>query len=361
MTCGRRSIWQNLASPFLEYQAFMSSGMAELRDSGIMIQLAHHAMLEMGVNADQVWQRLGVTPEVLQDRNIRTPHNAQILFWKVMEDVTSDPNIGIHLGEHMPVYKGQVLQYLFLSSPTFGEGLKRALSYQRLLSDASQASIEIDRHQASVKVESASDKVVGLRHLNECMVLGLVRFFGYVTDGQFRAAKIEFTHPEPDNYEVHQRIFDCEVCFSCAENRIRFDDSLLDLPSLHAEPELLKLHEQLAIEHVAKLERQDIVSRVYKVFGVILETGQVTLDEVAERLDMKPRTLRTRLTEAGTTFNQLLADYRCNLAKRLLSRTEESIDEIVYLTGFSEPSTFYRAFKRWTSQTPVEYRNSRRS
>ena len=339
----------------------MSGGMAELRDSGIMIQLAHHAMLKMGINADEVWQRLGVTPEVLQDRNLRTPHDAQIIFWSVMEDVSGDPDIGIHLGENMPVYKGQVLQYLFLSSPTFGEGLKRALSYQRLLSDASQASIEIDSHQASVKVESASDKVTGLRHLNECMVLGLVRFFEYVTDEQFRPAAIEFTHPAPENCSEHRRIFDCDVRFGCSENRIRFDDSLLDLPSLHAEPELLQLHEKLASEHVAKLERQDVVSRVYKVFGEVLETGQVNLDDVAGRLDMKPRTLRTRLTEAGTNFNQLLADYRCNLAKRLLSGTDESIDEIVYLTGFSEPSTFYRAFKRWTNQTPVEYRNSRRS
>jgi len=80
---------------------------------------------------------------------------------------------------------------------------------------------------------------------------------------------------------------------------------------------------------------------------------------VAERLDIKPRSLRTRLTDVGTNFNQLLADYRCNLAKRLLAKTDESIDEIVYLTGFSEPSTFYRAFKRWVGQTPVEYRKSR--
>ena len=102
------------------------------------------------------------------------------------------------------------------------------------------------------------------------------------------------------------------------------------------------------------------MTRVYRVFGEILETGQVSLEDVAERLDIKSRTLRTRLAEAGTNFNQLLADYRCNLAKRLLSGTDESIDEIVYLTGFSEPSTFYRAFKRWTSQTPVEYRNQRK-
>jgi len=339
----------------------MSGGMAELRDSGIMIQLAHQAMLKMGLNADEVWKRLGITPELLQDRNIRTPHDAQVLFWNVMEEVSGDPDIGIHLGEHMPVYKGQVLQYLFLSSPTFGDGLKRALNYQRLLSDASQASVEVEDNQAYVLVESASEKVVGLRHLNECMVLGLVRFFQYVTDDAFRPSAIHFSHEAPASVDEHARMFGCDVLFGQAENRIFFDISLLDLPSLHAEPELLQLHEKLASEHVAKLERQDVVSRVYKVFGEMLETGQVNLDDVAGRLEMKPRTLRTRLTEAGTNFNQLLADYRCNLAKKLLSSTDESIDEIVYLTGFSEPSTFYRAFKRWTNQTPVEYRNSRRS
>lgn len=338
----------------------MSGGMAELRDSGIMIQLAHQAMLTMELDAEAIWQRMGITPAQLQDRHIRTPHEAQIVFWNVMEEMTGDPDIGIHLGEHMPVYKGQVLQYLFLSSPTFGDGLTRALNYQRLLSDASQASVEIDQHMASILVESASDKVSGLRQLNECMALGLVRFFRYVTDDAFCPAAIEFTHKAPDNAEEHRRVFGCEVRFGCRDNRIWFDDNLLSLPSLHAEPELLQLHEKLASEHVAKLERQDVVTRVYKVFGEVLETGQVNLDDVATRLEMKPRTLRTRLTEAGTNFNQLLADYRCNLAKRLLSGTDESIDEIVYLTGFSEPSTFYRAFKRWTNQTPVEYRNSRR-
>ena len=339
----------------------MSGGMAELRDSGIMIQLAHQAMLSMGMNADEVWKRLGITPELLQDRNIRTPHDAQVIFWNVMEEVSGDADIGIHLGEHMPVYKGQVLQYLFLSSPTFGDGLKRALNYQRLLSDASQASVEIEDGQAYVLVESASEKVVGLRHLNECMVLGLVRFFQYVTDDQFRPSAVDFSHEAPSSIAEHSRVLGCDVRFGQDENRIHFDISLLDLPSLHAEPELLQLHEKLASEHVAKLERQDVVTRVYKVFGEMLETGQVNLEDVATRLDMKPRTLRTRLTEAGTNFNQLLADYRCNLAKKLLSSTDESIDEIVYLTGFSEPSTFYRAFKRWTNQTPVEYRNSRRS
>ena len=59
---------------------------------------------------------------------------------------------------------------------------------------------------------------------------------------------------------------------------------------------------------------------------------------------------------AGTSFSQVLADFRYALARKLLRSTDESIENIVYLTGFSEPSTFYRAFKRWVGETPVEFR-----
>tara|TARA_B100001109_G_scaffold201911_1_gene168644 strand:- start:24024 stop:25049 length:1026 start_codon:yes stop_codon:yes gene_type:complete len=338
----------------------MSGGMSELRDSGVMIQLAHQAMLKMGLDVDTVMTRLGVTPDLLTDRHVRTPHAAQALFWQVLEEVSQDKDIGLHLGEHMPVYTGQVLQYLFLSSPTFGDGLSRVLNYQRLLSDATQATTDQDGTQACIIVDNSSDESGYLRHLNECLMLAMITFFRYVTDGEFRPSAIWFKHPSPADTSGHERIFGCPVLFDQAENRLYFSKTLLDLPSSHAEPELLKLHEKLASEHVAKLERQDVVARVYRVFGEILESGDVSLEEVAARLDLKARTLRSRLAEAGTNFNQLLADYRCTLARRLLSATDESIDEIVYLTGFSEPSTFYRAFKRWTGQTPVEYRNQRR-
>ncbi|MEZ5512201.1 MAG: AraC family transcriptional regulator, partial [Gammaproteobacteria bacterium] len=106
-------------------------------------------------------------------------------------------------------------------------------------------------------------------------------------------------------------------------------------------------------------EKQDFIAKVNRLIGELLESGNADLETVAERLGIKPRSLRTKLAEVETNFNQLLADYRCNLAKKLLARTDESIDEIVYLTGFSEPSTFYRAFKRWVGVTPVEYRKSK--
>ncbi len=103
------------------------------------------------------------------------------------------------------------------------------------------------------------------------------------------------------------------------------------------------------------------MAEVRRAIGETLESGVTSLETVAKRLNVPPRRLRTQLTDAGTSFNQVLADYRCRLAKRLLAHTAESIEQIVYLTGFSEPSTFYRAFKRWTSLTPIEYRKKKQA
>ena len=71
--------------------------------------------------------------------------------------------------------------------------------------------------------------------------------------------------------DEYQRVFSCPVTFGQTSNRIYFDMDILERHSLHAEPELLKLHEQLAGKYVAKLEQQDMVTQVNKVIGELLE------------------------------------------------------------------------------------------
>ena len=198
-----------------------------------------------------------------------------------------------------------------------------------------------------------------LRHLNEAIVGGIITFFKLVTDGAFKPSLITFRHSSDVSDKEYLQAYNCIVETDYAETRIYFNKEILDYPSSHAEPELLNLHEKMASDSVARLEKLDSVLDVTRVIAEVLELGGANLEGVAERLDLKPRMLRKRLTEAGTTFNEVLGQYRCKLAKRLLSDTDERIDQIVYLTGFSEPSTFYRAFKRWEGLTPIEYRKTK--
>ncbi|MEQ6885926.1 AraC family transcriptional regulator [Salicola sp. Rm-C-2C1-2] len=331
--------------------------MQEQRDSGVLFRLVYQAMQKAGVDTDVIFRRLGVDENYLQRENLRTPHAAQVLFWQVVEDVTGDPDIGLHLGLHVPTYKGQVLEYLFLSSPTFGDGLRRAKNYQRLLTDA--ADLELHEHggeSCHLVLNAAAEEIRRIGHFSECFVQGVLTFFNSVTDGQFRPSAVHFEHERSQGQDRVAEILGCSVRFGQGETRLYFPANLLTHPSPHHEPGLLALHERFASEQVAELEKQDIVGDVERLVAQQLDSGEVTLDAVATRLNMKPRTLRTRLTEANTSFNQVVSQFRYRLACRLLAATNESIDEIVYLTGFSEPSTFYRAFKRWSGMTPIEYR-----
>ncbi len=328
-----------------------------LTDSGVLLRLILQAMTRAGIDVPTLIQRCGLRLADLEDKRLRTPHAAQQQFWQVLQELTDDPDIGLTLARHLPAYHGQVLEYLFLSSPTFGEGLRRAMNYERLLSDALQGQLRRDGEVAILSLNLPADSQ---RPFIELLAFGVIEFFRKLTADSFAPLALHFSFKHGASAEQYQALYGCPVLLGREENSLHFPAHWLDTPSPHAEPELLALHEQVASERVAELERQDLIYAVRKVIAEHLESGELSLEQVAEQLGLRSRLLRSRLASANSSFNQILGDYRCRLAKRLLAGTDESIDQIVYLTGFSEPSTFYRAFRRWTGQTPVEYRRSRR-
>ena len=332
--------------------------MTGLTDSGTLVRLAYKGLANLGVDADEVLRRSGLDPAELYQANLRTKFSGQPRFWKAAVELSGDPCIGLHLGEEMPVYKGQILEYLFLSSQTFGDGLRRVLNYQRLISDALHG--QVTETPSPCLTSYFSEHQHATSHLAEAMVLGLIKGFQAVTDGIFKPEKIVFNHPPNTDIAEYQRIFQCPVEFNAKSFQLFFPASMLSYRSLYAEPELLNLHIQAADQHLAVLQQQDLITEVRSQLGALLESGETTLANVANRLGVTPRHLRHQLDLAGTSFQRLLNDYRNRLARRLLSQTDEGISEIVYLTGFSEPSTFYRAFRRWEGTTPIEYRQQHR-
>jgi AraC-like DNA-binding protein len=332
-----------------------------MKDSGRLIHFIHEAMTRAGVDTNAVYFQLGFNPEYLNKPDLRTPHDAQIAFWEAVESVTGDPDIGLRLAPHLPTYSGDVIEYLFFSSPTFREGGRRAMKYLRLFSDALHAQIEERGGKAWMKVTTSGRKAPVLRHSEICITYGLVRFLKNVTDGAFSVEQVCLRMAKPAKTAPYEKLFGCRVSFDSEDSLIYFDRALFDRPSPHSEPELLRLHEELADRQLFRLASQDVVDEIKQVLAGNLEYENCDLESVARRLGRSPRRLRLELANAGTSFNQVLADFRYNMAKRLLALTDEPIERIVYLTGFSEISTFYRAFRRWSGKTPVQYRRDKKA
>src|SRR5262249_51637173 len=131
----------------------------------------------------------------------------------------------------------------------------------------------------------------------------------------------------------------------------------LEIPLLRADAALQAILEAQVMAVIEKLPRGEATTdavRRYLAGG--LGDGQPTLEQIAPRLHMSPRTLHRRLEEEGTSFRQVLSEVRRELAARHLSEGRLAIGEIAFLLGFSEPSAFHRAFKRWTGHAPLAWR-----
>jgi AraC-like DNA-binding protein len=107
-------------------------------------------------------------------------------------------------------------------------------------------------------------------------------------------------------------------------------------------------------EQLAKLTKDDVVSRCKAQFLEQLASGEPSAEDIAQRLNMSSRTLQRKLAEANTTYLKLVDDCRRDLALRYITDPDKSITDITFLLGFSSQSAFSRAFRRWTGSSPTE-------
>lgn len=329
-------------------------------DSVVLLRLIYGAVAKSGIINPQdklkVLEQFKITDELLNNHHFRFPHHLQIPFWQFLQAYTNDPCIGLHLSRHLPSYRGQVVEYFFYSSRTFGKALEKASRFYPIISDAIRIEFIKGPQESCIKIETKLDEQSYLRHFVECLVKGMCDFFGNVLERDFQPVRICFAHACYGDIHEYQQVFGCDVEFDCEDNRIIFDSALLNVASPHAEPELAKLHEVHAISQLQRLMRADLIRQLTDFFASNMMDQNINLGGAAEYLGLSVRQLRQELSDAGTSFNQTLAEYRCKSAKRMLADETIAIDDVVWKTGFSEPSTFYRAFKRWTGLTPLEYR-----
>ena len=330
-----------------------------MTDSNVFFLNAHEAMLRAGVDTAEVYRRIGINPYELLKPGVRIPHRGQVDFWAAVEKVTGDAEIGLHLCPFLSPFAGEIVNQLFFTSPTLRDGLQSVFKYFRLLSDHLDIRLVTDDAGPHAILSATIGDRSTPRHTEVTLCYGVLQAIRLATAGKFQAARIELCGTPMVGAEEYRLIYGCPVGFGAHQTQIHFDRAVLDQPFLHADPEVVRAHEMVAHRQMRRLGRRDTVDAVRKLLASELSNGLCTLDWVAAKLKRSPRGLRSELLDAGTSFNQLLEEVRQLSAKRLLARSEESIERVAQLSGFSNSSAFFRAFKKWTGSTPTQYRKSK--
>ena len=171
--------------------------------------------------------------------------------------------------------------------------------------------------------------------------------------------RVEFRHEAPRDIAPYKHVFDADVRFGCAENAIFGDARALDVPQRHADPVLLSLLRGHTDRLLAELSAERyLLARIRHLVRSSECPVAIGADDVARALDMPVHSLRRALMREGKSVRVVLDEALREIACAYLENARMSVKEVAYALGFSEPSAFHRAFKRWMGKTPAEFRSA---
>jgi AraC-like DNA-binding protein len=155
------------------------------------------------------------------------------------------------------------------------------------------------------------------------------------------------------------RALGCPVRYDAPEMRLVMRRAPLEQPLPRHDPKLFAYLARHAQAIVTRLPQSNRISeRVQRLLTETLQSGEPVQTDIARKLALSERTLQRRLREEDTSFAQILDGVRRELAERYLQNPATTLHEVAFLLGYSEPSAFHRAFRRWTGVTPQVFRRS---
>jgi AraC-like DNA-binding protein len=313
-----------------------------------------------GIDSNRLCTAAGIDPSLLTMPDSYVSGETSLALWREVVKQTGDSDIGLHMGEKFNLAAIGIVGYVLFNCQTFGQVLDKLSRYMCLFSQGVSMHYSVSRGQVLCEWEIVNHLknylVEEPRQPIEASFSALLTAAKTLTGKSLCPYEVWFQYKSPDSISEHQRIFEAPVYFSQSKNRLVFDAACLEWPVISANPSLLLAFEQHAQAMFSNLSNENTYS--YQVVREITHNlkGEVpSIEEIARSLTISVRNLQRELQTEGTSYQQLLDETRKELALRYLKKPDTSIHDVAFLLGFSEPSAFHRAFKRWTGQTPRAY------
>jgi AraC-like DNA-binding protein len=298
----------------------------------------------------------GIDPLIFNDPDARLPHATASRLWPAAAQLVNDPDLGLHVAEGIRSGTFGVLEYAVRTSENVGAGFERLFRYHRMLHDVAEVKLSIYGDHAAFSHRLPGPHFLP-REVAEYVVAGWLVTSRRASGVNWTPLRVRFPHETPADVSEHRRLFGCPLEFGFERSELLFARELLDVPLLNTDADLQAILEAQVVAALETLPRVEATTEgVRRRLAAALCHGPPTLEQIAPQMHMSSRTLHRRLNEESTSFRQVLTEVRRELATRHLTERRLAIGEIAFLLGFSEPSAFHRAFKRWTGHAPLNYR-----
>jgi AraC-like DNA-binding protein len=308
-----------------------------------------------GFDLKAILERVGIPQSALEDTNTRFPTRRFQALWQLASDVTDDPAIALRVSTMVKTNALGIIGYLASASESGRNAFELVKGLTPLLWENVECDLESDGEVAFLRCSTGSAAQAS-RFTTE-YAIGLAVTMSRVF-GAARADPLEarFSYSAPAYADEYERILRLPIRFDAGEDGVLLPISMMDSLNPSADAALRLLLERYAADQLARIPTSaPFPQRVRARILSMLPLGGVTADTVAAQFSMSNRTLRRRLQEESTSYQDILDDVRVELARHYLTKEKRRIDEVALLLGFSDPSAFTKAFRRWTGQTPADF------
>lgn len=318
-----------------------------------------NVMVKFGIEPEPIFENFGLSEQDLQDSNKRCHAYIEIALWHHAQNIIKEPCLGLSAGRDTwhPSQMG-TLGYAWLASSTLESALHRLSRFQHMVTNAYEVEIEKTDKLCIVSIVYSPHNPA-FQARSESIIATLLCMCRMNYGNGLHVQEVTFIHNQPESVDKYLDVFDCQPVFNHHRDSIAFalDDVTKKLAG--ANDLLVEMMDESIIKALKKLEENNIVTLVKSAILGQLSCAKVTEEDIASLLNMSKRKLQLKLSEGGVRFKTLVDEIRANLAKEYLTESSHCLSEIAFMLGFSEVSSFSRAFKRWTGVSPGQYQKQK--
>ncbi len=315
---------------------------------------------DIGVDPVPLFRKYGIDSSVVFDPGSRVSYAKLDQVMGEAIEQSGDPFFSLKEAEYLlPSHLGP-LGFAWLASTCLRSAFQRVQRYIKVLHENMQVTLR-DSEDALVVSFHLAAPSVNLYHRDIGYLALMTRMCRFNYGDQWNPVRVTVAHPAPPDQSYFYSLFRCPVDFSAEENSLHIDLQQADKRLTGASKQLAQLNDHIVVKYLAHLSRKDIVNRVKAAILDGLGEGNATESFIAQVMNTSIRNLNRKLSNEGTSFKSLLMEIRRELAEQYISDSTLTLTEISFLLGFSEVSSFSRAYRRWEGQSPSEARKSRQS
>jgi AraC-like DNA-binding protein len=309
-----------------------------------------------GVDVPRLLQCTGVDPAGLDAPGARMTADTVTRMWDLAVAWSGNPALGLERELVSRFVNFDVVGHAMLSSPDLRAGLDNLARYLALISDAATFTLVPERTGTWLVLGHTGNTLRVPRQRQEYGMLSLLTLCQWLTRRSVQALAVEFAFPDPVSEVPYRQAFDCRLRFGQPATRLLLSDADLATPLPSRSPAMLALHERVMDEQLSSLGAASLGQRVREYVLQRLDQGEPRREDVATHLALTDRTFQRRLHAENTSFQQVLDDARCELARKYLAQEQLPLAELADRLGFVDPSNLFRACKRWFGVSPGAYR-----